>query len=971
MKRLYVLTLAFLAVSSLFSQNSSESDRPADSSTAKMMNTVVVVGYGTQKRSELTGAVSSVNSESIKDFSSKSLAESIGGMAAGVMVTKQDGAPGSSADIIIRGAGSTNGMSPLYVVDGVAQGAGFEFNMRDVESIEILKDAGSAAIYGSKAAGGVILITTKRGRKGEKTHLDFNTRVGFRNVTTKIKLLNRDDFFRAKDMMSEAPGSLLASLGAGSVNELPDVDWMKLLYGTGIEQEYNVALSGASERTGFYVSAGYYSEKGTYIDTKTERFTLRTTLEHKFGKHVTIGESIYGVVGKTNPSRSGDGLTNVLPFRTLPFMEPRDPEEPNGWTKTPFILNGPNLYAREYIYHANQNNGYTVRPQAHININIIKGLDLRITGAGEFYGFSNQFFTEEADLGAGLNPDEMTSNAGTAMSLSYNATLTYDKKIKNHEFKIMLGTEASRYDGYNIWATAYDFPIPIAESMQLSGNINKKASDNIYIDRNLSFFGRINYSYAGKYLLTANFRRDGSVRFGPNNRWGNFPSVNVGWRVSEENFIKDNISWLSNFKIRASWGLLGNENNIPLFAWKSYYENNHFGTNEGFTTVGVPNKDIKWEEVSQIDAGIDLGFFNNRLTLVYDYYNRQTSDMLFQISVPATGGISQYFLTGEFQTAQMWVNTGFVKNEGHEITLSWEDKVGDFKYSISTNASFNSNIINGIPDEIGYIEGSNGSQILARSVNGKPMSMFYGFKTTGIFESQQQVDEYNAQALAAGRQTGYYQQQNTGVGDLIFADIDGNGWVDNADQTFIGNPWPKAILGLSASFEYKGFDLSILFQGAFGFEIFNAVRPYTQIFAGDGNTTVDVFDVSFMGDNGLTDVPRCGFFGEDGKWQSDMNTNKNYFSGSEQISANSYFVERGDYLKLKNIVLGYTLPSKAAKYLHMEKLRVYISAQNLFTITKYKGIDPEMGGSPTARGLDNINRYLPSRLVSFGLDLRF
>jgi TonB-linked SusC/RagA family outer membrane protein len=963
--------MAFLTVSSLCSQNSIGTNQSTDSSTAKMINTVVVVGYGTQKRSELTGAISSVNAENVKDFSSKSLAESIGGMAAGVMVTRQDGTPGGSADIIIRGAGSTNGMNPLYVVDGVAQGAGFEFNMRDVESIEILKDAGSAAIYGSKAAGGVILITTKRGRKGEKTHIDFNTRAGFRNVTTKIKLLNRDDFFRAKDMMSDAPGSLLASLGASNVNELPDVDWMKLLYGTGIEQEYNIALSGASERTDFYVSAGYYSEKGTYIDTKTERFTLRTNLGHKFGKYVTMGESIYGIVGKTNPSRSGDGLTNVLPFRTLPFMEPRDPEEPNGWAKTPFILNGPNLYAREYIYHANQNNGYTVRPQAYINVNIIKGLDLRITGAGEFYGFSNQFFTEEADLGAGLNPDEMTSNAGTAMSLSYNATLTYDKKIKNHEFKIMVGTEASRYDGYNIWATAYEFPIPVSESMQLSGNVDKKASDNIYIDRSLSFFGRVNYSYAGKYLLTANFRRDGSVRFGPNNRWGNFPSVNIGWRVSEENFIKDNIDWLSNFKIRASWGLLGNENNIPLFAWKSYYENNHFNTNEGFTTVGVPNKDIKWEEVNQIDVGVDLGFFNNRLTFVYDYYNRQTSDMLFQISVPATGGISQYFLTGEFQTAQMWVNTGFVKNEGHEITLSWEDRVGDFKYSIGTNVSFNSNVINGIPDEIGYIEGSNGSQILARSVNGKPMSMFYGFEVKGIFQNQQQVDEYNAQALAAGRQTGYYQQQNTGVGDLIFADIDENGWVDNADQTFIGNPWPKAVLGLNASFEYKGFDLSILFQGAFGFDIFNAVRPYTQIFAGDGNTTVDIFDVSFMGDNGLTDVPRCGFFDEDGKWQSDMNTNKNYFSGSEQISANSYFVERGDYLKLKNVVLGYTLPSKATKYLHLEKLRVYISAQNLFTITKYKGIDPETGGTPTARGLDNINRYLPSRLVSFGLDLRF
>ncbi|MDR2823569.1 MAG: TonB-dependent receptor, partial [Prevotellaceae bacterium] len=221
------------------------------------------------------------------------------------------------------------------------------------------------------------------------------------------------------------------------------------------------------------------------------------------------------------------------------------------------------------------------------------------------------------------------------------------------------------------------------------------------------------------------------------------------------------------------------------------------------------------------------------------------------------------------------------------------------------------------------------------------------------------------------RPTGVYQYTNTGVGDLIFADVDNNGWVDDADQTFIGNPWPKMVYGFNASLEYKGFDLSVLFQGATGFDLFNAVRPYTQIFAGDGNTTADIFDVSFMGNNGLTDVPRCGFFGEDGKWQSDMNTNKNYFSGNEQISANSYFVEKGDYLKLKNLVFGYSLPAKYAKKAGLENVRVYLSAQNVFTITKYRGIDPEIGGSPTARGLDSINRYLPSRLISFGVDLKF
>jgi TonB-linked SusC/RagA family outer membrane protein len=855
-------------------------------------------------------------------------------------------------------------------VDGVAQGAGFEFNMRDVENIEILKDAGSAAIYGSKAAGGVILITTKHGKVGEKTRLDLNARFGIHKIENKFKLLNRDDFFRAKDMLSDVPGSLLGSLGYSSVDQLPDVDWMKLMYGLGYEQEYNIALSHASDKTSFYTSVGYYSETGTYLDTKTERFTFRSNIEHKLNKYITIGESIYGIVGKTNPSRSGDGLQNQLPMRTLPYFWPFDETQANGWALTPFTLNGPNIYAREMIYHANKDNGYTVRPQLYLNFHFLEGLDLHITGAGEFYGFSNQFFTEAADLGAGYNNEEMNSNAGTSRSLTFNAYLSYNKKIKNHEFKLMAGNEIFSYSGYNTWITAFDFPLPWVQSMQLSDNENKKAGDNTYVDRTVSFFGRVNYAYAGKYLLTANFRVDGSARFGPNNRWGFFPSVNAGWRVSEEKFIKDNVSWLDNFKIRLSWGLLGNENNIPLYAWKDYFVNNPSSSNEGMMRING-NKDIKWEEVSQVDFGVDLGFFKNRLTFTYDYYNRQTQDMLFQVYMPATGSISQYFATGEFNTERMWVNTGFVKNEGHELMLNWEDRVGKFKYSVGFNASFNKNIIDNIPDEIGYIPGSNGSQYLARTINGQTMSLFYGKQVIGIFQTQEQVDEYNAAAAAAGRPTGYYQQVNTGVGDLIFKDVDGNGWVDAADETFIGNPWPKMILGINASFEYMGFDLSLLFSGAVGFDIFNAVRPYTQVFAGDGNTTYDIFDVSFMGDNGLTDVPRFGFFDPiTGKYQSDQNGNQNYFS-SNGMSANSYFVEKGDYLKLRNLVFGYTLPTKYAKYIGMSSLRVYFAAQNLFTLTHYRGIDPEIGGAPTARGLDNINRYLPSRLFSFGIDIKF
>lgn len=935
-----------------------------DASTA--LDEIVVVGYGTQKKSEVTGSISHVKSDAIKDFSVNSVADALGGMSAGVAVTKSTGSPGETPDIIIRGAASVNGMSPLFIVDGVKQSTGFDFNMRDVESIEILKDAGSCAIYGAEAAGGVILVTTKRGKAGQAS-LNLTARYGIRKITKPVKLLNRDEFIAAKMLTGV---DILGSEGVESASELPDVDWMDVMYDTGHEQEYNLSLTGGTDRLRYFLSGGFYNEKGTYVDSSVDRFSLRTNVDYEISKIFSVGSSIYGSVVKNNPTKIYSIYTNSIPFRTVPTMEPVD--EDGNFSQTPFYLNGPNLYGNELTYHYKGHN-YGLNALLYLNVNIMPWLTLRVNGAGKFTSFNSRVFSEEYDFRAVQEDAYFESSAGTSQELTYNATLTFDRTFaRKWGVKAMIGTEATAAQSYSNYIRAIDFPVDQVGSVNLSSNTAKEASDSPYKGRALSFFGRVNLSYDNRYYLTANIRRDGSDRFSKNHRWGTFPSVNVMWRIGQESFLRDKLPWLTDAKLRGSYGILGNDGIAQFLYTRAYVGDqiiyNYGGTAEvsGWANYKVPNADIKWEEVHQGDFGIDLSLFNNRLTFSYDYYNRQTHDMLYWKVVPYASGINYYH---EGATNTMPINIGRVSNIGHEIAINWTQRLNDFNYSVGFNASFNSNKVKQIGEEgAAPLVSPDG---INRTENGRSMSELYGYSTIGIFQSQEQVDEYNARAQAAGRP--YYWQQNTGVGDLIFDDH-GQGYVDENCKEYIGNPWPKMTYGINLAAQWRGFDLSAVFQGAAGFQIYNAVKAYTQTFATDGNTTMDIYKCSFFGDNGLTDQPRCGMISDSGAWVGDPS--KNY------STINSFWVEDGDYLKCKNLVFGYTLPENITRKAYIQKLRVYFSASNLFTITKYSGIDPEIGGtstqasnlagtSMTARGVDTYNRYIPSRLFSFGLDLTF
>ncbi|GAB3896017.1 TonB-dependent receptor [Larkinella knui] len=933
----------------------------------KNLSEVVVVGYGTQKRSDLTGSVSSVKAQEIKNLPVRSVNEALQGRAAGVQVTRPDGTPGGSSDIVIRGIGSIGGMSPLYIVDGIRMGAGNNFNLQDVESIEVLKDASAAAIYGAQAAGGVVLVTTKRGTQMDKMSINFNAYYGVRQPRNLYKMLNTADYIKAKQAFG------VNTSGYGDPATLPNTDWVDEVFQNGKEQSYSLSLAGASAKANYYLSANYQREGGTIIDNSFERYGIRSNADFKINKRLKIGETLFAWKTSTNPVQS-----TTFPFRSAPLVAVRDETNPfGGWAKTGSFFTGPNLVGWENIHHRLEDT-YALEGNLYADWEITKGLNFRSTFGASIYSRRNYLFREAHDFGVVKNTlAYLTRTQENQRNLTANFVLTYDKAIGQHEFKAMAGYEAFQQDLSNLTAEAQGFQI-ITYNLGLSTDPSTyRASGGEYPQtRLLSQFGRINYTYAGKYLFTANIRRDGSDRFGPANRWGVFPSFSVGWRVTEEAFMR-NIPAVSNLKIRGSYGKLGSTSNIPQFTYQASYGGTG-GTNiqglpdgsrsKGYAlTAQLPNENIKWEEVNQADIGADIGLFNNRLNLVIDWYSRQTQDMIYQVPVPNSAG---------FAGSKVYTNIGQMSNKGLEIAVDYRGKKGAFTYSIAANAAFNKNLVkqlsgtnnNPINDGTGgdYLEST-----IARTQAGYAMSQYYGYITEGIFQSDAEVTTLNQQAqekaAAAGKPTTgvFYQAAGTGAGDLKFRDTNGDGRITIDDKTYIGTPWPKMTYGLTLNLGWKGIDISALFQGVQGLDIYNANRYYTQFFVGDYNTTNDIFQTSFFNGNGLTDRPRVGYKDASGNYIRDPNSNYTRIS--------DYFVENGAYLKLRNLQIGYTLPTAITSKIKMGSLRIYLQGQNLMTLTKYKGMDPEVLGrnGTTGRGIDAIYSYPRTTLMSMGIDATF
>ncbi|KAA0989206.1 TonB-dependent receptor [Dyadobacter aurulentus] len=929
----------------------------------KALEEVVVVGYGTQKRSDLTGSVSSVKAEEIKSLPVRSVNEALQGRAAGVQVTRNDGSPGAASDIVIRGIGSIGGMSPLYIVDGIRMSAGNNFNLQDVESIEILKDASAAAIYGAQAAGGVVLVTTKRGTSTDKMSINFNAYYGVRKPVNQYKLLNTADYFAAKNAFGVATNSW------GDPASLPDHDWIDALYTNGKEESYSLSLSGATAKTNYYLSANYQKEGGTIIDNYFKRYGLRSNADYQINSKFKVGETIYAWMTETNPT-----VNTTYPFRTAPVVGVYDPANSyGGWAKTGSFFGGPNIVGQEYQSHM-KNQTYALEGNVYADWQIFSGLNFRSTFGASVYNEKNMRFNEAFDYGIVANRvASLSRDINNQRNLTANFVLTYAKILGQHDFKIMAGYEAYKSDRSTLRGEAQGFPY-VTYNLGLSNNPSSYVTmgGDFPQTRLLSQFGRVNYTFSNKYLISATVRRDGSDRFGPANKWGVFPSASVGWKISEEDFMRDNVSYVSNLKIRASYGKLGSTSNIPQYTYQSSYGGtggtNSQGLPDGSRSKGyaltaqLANQNIKWESVLQTDLGIDIGLFKNAVNLTIDWYSRQTQGMIYAVPIPQSTG---------FGFTSVFTNIGQMSNKGLELAADYRGRKGQFTYSVALNASFNKNLVKQLDGNNNnpISDGAAGNDLdgpAGRTQIGHPMSQFFGYEVEGIFQSTDEVASLNERAQQQAGSTGiFYQNSGTSAGDLKFRDANGDGRITTADRVFIGNPWPKLTYGLTLNLGWKGLELTALFQGIQGVDVYNGNKYFTEYLYGDYNTTKDIFNASFFNGNGLTSSPRVGVKNPAGAFARDPNSNYGRIS--------SYFVEDGSFLKLRNLQIGYTVPGSITKSVKISDLKIYVQGQNLLTFTKYSGLDPEVLGrnGTTARGIDTIFSYPRSMLLSLGLNMSF
>lgn len=919
---------------------------------------VVVIGYGVQKRADLTGSIGSVKGKEINNLPARSVSEALQGRVAGVEVIKDSGAPGSSSSIKIRGVSSLNNPNPIYIIDGVRSSSGASFNVQDIETIDVLKDASAASIYGASAAGGVIIITTKKGKSGS-IKVNLNTYTGISRPILN-QLLNRDNFIIAKAAI------LRDATNGKPIDELPNTNWANELYQNGIETNTNLSLSGGTEKSSFYLSVGYVNEKGTYIDTDFKRYSVRLNSDHKLGNKFKLGQFL--LINRTTSNNSAG--SGAFPYRSIPTMAVYDPTNPTGgFGKAPSGFGGANYVGLEKSADLG-NEGFGLEGNIFGELDIIDGLKLKSTFG---YNYGNDITTNYRgayDFGPVNNLfPSLEKNIYNSQFLTANTTLSYSKIIGKHSLSTVVGYEQLKSINSDLRGRASFLALAPTKNFFVTDVTGQRVEGGYDANYRIeSFFGRVNYEFAGKYLFGASVRRDANYqKFGPANQAGVFPAFSVGWKLSEEQFITNALPFFDDLKLRASYGTLGNDQ-IPAYLFLPRYTTAGQaslggGTRSvGFGISGLANPGIQWESVHQFNAGLDFSLLKSKLTVSLDYYSKDTEGMIYDIPIPQSAGIGETFTA----------NIGKVSNTGFEWIASYTDQIGEVKFSASVNGALNKNKVvsldgannNPINDGGNDISGGYGvmtGQNINRTIVGRSFGELYGFVADGIYSS-------DAEATGKPKLAGVQPL----AGDLRYKDLNNDGVIDDNDKTFIGNPNPALSYGITLKASWKGLDVSLLFTGLAGVDIFNGVKPYQNYFLGDGNTGAGIFKTSFFNGNGLTSTPAVGHF-KDGNFLNDPNGNYTRVS--------SYWVESGDFLKLKNIQIGYSFPTKWTQAFKFTNFRVYAMANNVFALTKYSGLDPEIGGGATPsgaayggvtnRGIDTPTRYPLNRLFTIGLDISF
>lgn len=899
------------------------------SEDAEMLDEVVVIGYGTMKKSDLTGAVSSIGNKDIKDSPVSNLGQAIQGKISGVQIVDA-GKPGDNVSIKIRGLGSINNCDPLVVIDGVPTDLGLSsLNMADVERLDVLKDASATAIYGSRGANGVVMITTKRGTEG-KGKLAVSANYSFQNATNVPSLLNAAQYAElSNDMMVNSgrnPNPEWANpseLGAGT-------DWMDELLRTGVMQNYTVSYSGGNEKSHYYVSGGFLDQSGIVKSVNYRRFTFQSNSDAqvlkwlKFSNNITFSAD----TKKSGSYNIGDAL-KALPIYPVKnedgsWSGPDGNSEWYGSTRNPI---GPTELNKS------QTDGYNFLANLTAELTFTKWLKFKST-----FGYDAKFwfidnFTPKYNWKP--TPTEETSRyKSDNKSFTYlwdNYFLfdhTFDKK---HRVGLMAGMSAqwNTNDYLNAQKNVFMFDnvheMDNGEEMYaIGGNETEWAL--------LSYMARVNYSYEDRYLLTATIRRDGSSRFGKKHRWGTFPSVSVAWRASQEKWFPKN-DYINDLKVRAGYGVTGSQASVGNYSYLASYNTSvyPFGISSGNQTALVSstlaNPYIHWEEVAQTNIGFDASLFNSRVMFSFDAYLKETRDMLVKASIPITSGFED--------TTTTYTNAGKVRNQGIEMSLHTINLTGELGWETNLTATYNKNKIKDLNSDVPYYINQINNSYVTMLAKDYPINVFYGYVTDGIFQNQSEV---NTHAVQPGAEPG----------DIRFRDLNNDGVINDSDRTVIGNPNPSWLFSMNNSLSYKGFELSVFLQGIAGNKIYNANNIDNTGMAAAYNQTTDVLK-RWQGEGTSNSMPRAVF--------GDPNQN---------TRVSDRFVENGSYLRLKNITLSYTFPKQWLQKAQIENARLSLSCENVATITGYSGFDPEVG----INGIDQ-NRYPISRTFSLGLNFNF
>ncbi|NNV57576.1 SusC/RagA family TonB-linked outer membrane protein [Limnovirga soli] len=938
-------------------------------STANALKDVVVVGYGTQRKKDVTGTISSVKGDDFKNLPVSNSAQALQGRASGVDIVRTDGAPGSVPSIRIRGTGTINNSDPLIVIDGVPAGSLNDVNPNDIASIEVLKDASSSAIYGTRAANGVVLITTKKGSFGDQMKTTVNIYTGNSNVTKTLDLLTAPQLVELKKEEFANDGSPVPAIWNDSYYATQRTDWQDALYGTGTTNNADIAMRGGNAKSRYSISANYFDDKGIIVNSFFKRVSTSLNSEHKLGNRIRVGENfLYSYSSGNAPdTRSTQAGLVWSALRFNPAIPVFNDDGTWGSSKADNELGDINNPVFTAATTDRDNTSRRVLANVYGELDLIKGLMLKVNYAFDQTLNDNYSFDIATPNQTRVNSlATLTQSHSESTSWLQEIFLTYNTQIKkSHNIGLTAGYSAQTFAGNYFFAQRRGYADPADDHRILDngssanqfsgGNGNNRPYAGLQ-----SYFVRGNYSYLGKYLLTATMRADGSSKFPPGKQWGYFPAFSAGWRISDESFFKDNITFLTTLKLTGGWGQLGNQN-ISDFQYLAIIRSGgggtqySFGTNgnvyDGSYVVSLSNPNITWERAEMTNVSLEFGLLKNHLTGTLTYFNKDTKGMLIPYSLVENYGANSSLSYGSGNITIPYQNLGTLNNRGIELDLTYQNKVGNLGYSIGANASFIKNKVTYLygtkADYIGSVLYGRESLETSRTYEGQPISSYYGFQTAGLYQNQSEIDK--AANIANDPNKGSIQP-----GDVKFVDQNGDGIINDNDRVNLGNPNPGVVLGINGSASYKGFDLSFSFAGAFGFELYNADRM-----AGlDATQVFNLYQESmnrWHGEGTSNSIPRL----------TRANTNQNYRSSD-------LWIEKGDYLALKNISIGYTLSKWNIAKAAMPDTRFYVSCYNAFILTGYSGYTPELGYTDgnKQRGVD-VAQYPAVRTFTIGATLNF